>query len=253
MTTCNIITIGEFGIIPISVLAKINVILFCIRLQCAPDDSILKRVLIISKNMHGWGFKTWYGKVRDLALNYDIDIQKLSYSNSTKKEVKDKIKSAYIKDWHSELRDLDKNPILNLYVKIKNNFRMEPYLTVPIKPKYRNAISKIRASSHTLAIERGRYTTPKTPRNERLCVNCKVLEDEIHFVISCNLYENERSILFKQISSKYDYFMGLNDNEKFVLLFKSEDTQVLSWLGSFIHKSLEKRIMEHGSFILEKQ
>ena len=47
--------------------------------------------------------------------------------------------------------------------------------------------------------------------------------------------------------------MGLNDSEKFVLLFKSEKTQVLSWLGRFIHKSLEKRIMEHSLFIPGKQ
>ena len=253
MTTSNLITIGEFGVVPPSLLAKINVIIFCIRLQCAPDDSILKKVLIISKNMHGWGFKTWYGKVQKLAEHYDIDIQKLSYCEETKKIVKNKLKSAYIREWHSELENLEKNPILNLYGKIKDNFKMELYLTTPIKPKYRNAISKIRTSSHTLAIERGRYTTPKTPRNERLCVQCGVLEDEIHFLISCNLYEKERAILFRKITLIYEYFMGLNDSEKFVLLFKSEKTQVLSWLGRFIHKSLEKRIVEHSLFIPGKQ
>ena len=44
------------------------------------------------------------------------------------------------------------------------------------KTKY---ITKPRISSHHLQIERGRYTRPKTLRENRLCNTCRVIEDEL--------------------------------------------------------------------------
>ena len=58
---------------------------------------------------------------------------------------------------------------------------MEPYLYLVKESKYRIEISRLRASSHVLEIERGRYTRPKTPITERLCPFCNVVEDEQHF------------------------------------------------------------------------
>ena len=44
------------------------------------------------------------------------------------------------------------------------------------------ALSKLRMSSHMLAIESGRWARPtSTPINQRKCVHCNVLEDEISF------------------------------------------------------------------------
>lgn len=34
-------------------------------------------------------------------------------------------------------------------------------------------------------IETGRYTRPKTPRNERICLSCNVLDDEYHALFIC--------------------------------------------------------------------
>ena len=49
--------------------------------------------------------------------------------------------------------------------------------------KYRYAMSKLRMSSHRLHIETGRWSNRRTtPLNERTCINCKVIEDEFHFV-----------------------------------------------------------------------
>ena len=39
---------------------------------------------------------------------------------------------------------------------------MEPYLYLVKKHKYRQTIAKFHCSSHTLEIERGRHTNPKT-------------------------------------------------------------------------------------------
>ena len=58
----------------------------------------------------------------------------------------------------------------NDYDKIKQDFIKETYLYLVKKPKYRIAISKLRCSSHTLAIEKGRHTKPKTDLSGSLCL-----------------------------------------------------------------------------------
>ena len=52
--------------------------------------------------------------------------------------------------------------------------------------KHRQAISKMRLSSHKLNIEKGRYTgVPRNDRKYELC-NKNDIEDEYHFMIVCD-------------------------------------------------------------------
>ena len=59
-------------------------------------------------------------------------------------------------------------------------------------PKYRIAVSKLRASSHNLEIERGCYTRPKVNPENRLCPLCYVVDNEIDFVVRCRINETLR-------------------------------------------------------------
>ena len=47
----------------------------------------------------------------------------------------------------------------------------------------RSILTRFRISAHKLEIEIGRYTTPKTPLENRLCKQCNSseIEDEEHF------------------------------------------------------------------------
>ena len=57
----------------------------------------------------------------------------------------------------------------------------------------RVAITKWRLSSHDLRVEKGRYTSPITPREERTCSRCPTcVEDEEHVLFQCPLYESVR-------------------------------------------------------------
>ena len=56
---------------------------------------------------------------------------------------------------------------------------------------------QIRVSSHCLAIETGRYHKPTSlPVDQRLCSECGVLEDEVHFLCDCVHYSFLREDLF---------------------------------------------------------
>ena len=76
----------------------------------------------------------------------------------------------------------------------------EIYLSEVTNSKHRCAMTKLRLSSHRLEIETGRYTRPKTDAEKRYCSYCKffgkeVVEDEIHFLITCPMYDEIRESL----------------------------------------------------------
>ena len=67
--------------------------------------------------------------------------------------------------------------------------------------KYRNALSRLRCSSHRLEIESGRWHRPvRNPTDERKCKHCNVVENEFHFLFECYLHNDLR------IQNLYSYF-----------------------------------------------
>ena len=148
----------------------------------------------------------------------------------------------HIKEWQASLNDVKAHPILKTYNFIKTRYGTEPYLYKVKNFKYRTAIAKLRTSSHSLEIERGRYTKPKTPAHQRLCSMCKTVEDEFHFIMECECNSELRHGLFDKMSNQYKIFVELNQLEKFIYLFTLEDNQALTWLGKFIYKSFEIRL-----------
>lgn len=53
---------------------------------------------------------------------------------------------------------------------------------------------RFRTGAHHLAIETGRWSRPKLPRQHRICTKCSdtVVEDEVHFLFECSAYDRIR-------------------------------------------------------------
>ena len=83
--------------------------------------------------------------------------------------------SVYQLQWLNHIKGFgkDNQHKLRTYCKFKTKFELEPYLTGSIPVRKRQNLSKLRISAHTLAIETGRYTQPKTPLEQRKCSLCK--------------------------------------------------------------------------------
>ena len=90
---------------------------------------------------------------------------------------------------------------------------------------HKKTLNKLRPGNHRLRIEAGRHTIPKTPENLRICSFCHLneIENELHFILYCHLYDSERSNFFKNINKKYPHFIQLSNNEKIIFLFNSVD------------------------------
>ena len=207
-STSNIITIGECGQYPPSVACKKAILIYYNRLNNMPNTSIVKRVYEELNNLHQIGFNNWVSDVHKLIDYYNLDIT-LDCSKF-KSVCKRSVNEDYKKRWFLELKNLVKNPILRTYNGFKQNFGQEEYLRVVKESKYRVAIAKLRCSSHTLAIEKGRYTRPKTPVNQRVCLKCKVLENEFHFVLKCLINVTERNEMILNITKIFPNYRNKN-------------------------------------------
>ena len=124
---------------------------------------------------------------------------------------------------------------------------MDFYLENINQFRYRNAITKLRVSSHALEIERGRHCGLSV--EERICGYCHCIEDEKHFLFHCSIVKEARLLLNTRIRSKYSHYTYLNDEQKMFFLFTSRDPQLLSWIGKFIYFALRQRGYYNASLL----
>ena len=120
---------------------------------------------------------------------------------------------------------------LRTYCLFKTKFEMEPYLQYKYHINSRRNYTKMRVSAHTLAVETGRYTQPKTPLELRKCVVCHSgeLEDEKHVVLRCPRYESIRKELFSNLSGQNEYVHNLTDRDKFLFMMNAGNDVELCW------------------------
>jgi hypothetical protein len=156
--------------------------------------------------------------------------------------LKNQLHQSYDSGWWQYLcRDDSK---LRTYKLFKDGIYMENYLLLIKNPNVRQEFAKLRISAHQLRVELGRYTVPrKTPFENRICEICnREVEDEKHFVMSCQLYKDDRQILFDQLCT-FTTFVTLSSDEKFafIMSYNNGDSEVLRHVIDFINKSVTKR------------
>ena len=76
---------------------------------------------------------------------------------------------------------------LRSYRLFKKEFVMEPYLFNITSAALCVSMTRLTDGCHSLENERGRYHKPRLV--QRLCRNCKSVEDEKHFLCECSKYE----------------------------------------------------------------
>ena len=130
------------------------------------------------------------------------------------------------------------NAKLRTYGLIKFDIGREGYLELIKKTKRRQLVTKFRLSNHKLLIEVGRHMN--LPKEERICEICnKGVEDEIHFLVKCDLYETLRKPLFDictELKSQFGYY---SDQEKFVFIMTTP--LLMDNVSKFIDSAMKER------------
>ena len=77
------------------------------------------------------------------------------------------------------------------------------------------------------------------PVEQRLCSECGVVEDEVHFLCDCVRYSSLREDLFSIAIPYFPEFSRPTSREKFIFLLQTEYTCILKAIGSFVHKAFK--------------
>ena len=248
-TTSNIIVFGECGKFPPSMYCHVNVLCYMHRLLNMQSGQVVKSVFDSLHKLNNQGFHTWVSKAYELGQLYGTDIDSCSElpSDQFKQICNERLKNCFITSWLHDLHSCNTS-IIRTYRSYKLNFGMECYLKQVNNSKFRVALSKLRTSSHSLEIERGRYTRPKLNVDQRLCMSCNVVEDEEHFVLHCQDNRVERELLFQKTYMRDSSFFNLSSFEQFVFLMRCSDPQIMAWFGKFIHHSfLNRNILRYNA------
>ena len=134
---------------------------------------------------------------------------------------------------------------LRTYAKIKTESGFESYLMNIKTVRKRISLSRIRLSTHDLMIEKGRHSNLKV--NQRTCPFCtgNVLEDELHFLLVCNIFSLLRNDLLKDAKYIFPEFETWDKGQQFKALLSDE--RLVNPTATYFYKALELR-----RFILRK-
>ncbi len=115
------------------------------------------------------------------------------------------------------------------------------YIKKIIARDRRRTIVMIRTGCLGLAVETGRYRSPKTPRSDRKCQACTTdcVEDEVHFIAACPAFKEERNHLFRETSCFVSNFYSMNvlDKTTEILRLCGYNLEI----GKIIHGMYKKR------------
>jgi hypothetical protein len=150
------------------------------------------------------------------------------------------LKLVYDQDWYAHVSIKQKK--LRTYCLFKSSFGQENYVHL-LNRTQRSAFCKIRISAHILMIEKGRYSYPKIPPENRLCTICDLheTEDEFHFIIKCKAYTDLREELLCYINDVYDTD-NYSDRDYFIHIMGAKDYDTLKVISNYIISALETRL-----------
>ena len=199
----NLAIYGETGEIPLALKGYRLMLNYWKRLITLPNHCLAKMAYIENVSLRTNWLQTIEKLIRTFKL---VDVP----NNKFKKTSKENIENYFKNNWKLEMGSTE-SARLNVYKAINKNFCTAKHLHLPFH--LRKAVSKIRCSSHSLEIEKGRHNG--TPREERICKNCQngTIENEEHFLINCSTYQPLRDHFRVNFDNIYD-FLQTDDQEQ---------------------------------------
>lgn len=246
--TSNDASRAELGRYPLIISVAQIVVAFWCQILASPDK-LVHSAYSEELKADSEGKRTWATLVRRILARCGLqrvwDAQSVSDNKQIQKQVRSELQRQFESSFFARL-NAPTNPSgggnkLRTYKSIKINYNIEKYLVIKNMPPHtKKALAKLRVSSHRLEIEMGRRTKPKpVPAAERFCKHCKVhVEDEVHFIVQCPLYEHLRVQMLRHCPVSLDQ---TSQKSLFKDLFTSDNSAVLGQLGIYICRAMAKR------------
>ena len=145
-TTSNISVVGEIGQIPPNVSCYINAICYLHRLQNLTTNNLVNDMYIETSRMQ---FNMWVSKALNFVQDYGINII-MGSTTCFNRYCKSHIYFHFQISWKDKVQNIAKDLILRNDKTFKSEIGMEPHLHLISDFRYRNTLTRLRTSSHTL-------------------------------------------------------------------------------------------------------
>ena len=131
--------------------------------------------------------------------------------------------------WKSELQI---KPKLRTYIKFKENFETECYVKFCMNRLQRSLLAQLRSGTLPLNIETGRFRNIDVENRKCTLCNHNEVENEVHFVCECPVYDDHRSVMYNEILNKHSDFDIYLNQDKFNYIVKYEWKLLAKYLES---------------------
>ena len=229
---------GELGRTSFQTKRYLMIIKYWLKIVLCPENRLIKIIYNMMLNdMESMPHKeNWAKLVKQLlgclGFNEVWVAQTVGDVNIFLSLVKQRLHDNFIQNWNSRLRESSRASF-NSGI---SSFHFQHYLNFVRAKKYRQAIARLRCSSHRLEIEADRWHKPiRTPVENRKFKRCDVVENEFHFLFECPLYSELR------IQYLDCYFYEHPNNFKLRQLFNSTREKQATDLSIFIYKAFTLR------------
>ena len=226
--TINAATMGELGRFPLMIGILMSVLNNWTHLNSTVKDRNTLLELAYQENikLEGGGSSNYVTFIKKILKLMGKAWPGHKDSPTNRQELGERLMRSYVKIWSKRLDGSAVSNVrgkLDRYLKIKHNFVMEEYLSTVRNADHRKAMARIRTGSHRLRIESGRYTIPKTDRNDRICSKNGYdhLDDVSHFFFDCLLIKPLQKTLASTIKQLCDNYERMSPEEKLYFILNS--------------------------------
>ena len=189
--------------------------------------------------IYSTGTNNWNGAVAKMYMMYSVAwIVQIFFTENHSIDlnfVRSTLHEVYCSNWKNTVTCVHK---LRTYILYENEYLTEPYVECDVNRAHRSALAKFRCGILPLSVETGRFNA--IPLEFRLCVFCdnNVVEDEYHFFVSCNLYNDLRSSLFDYLRQDVPDFDTLDLNDNMIYLMSRN---AIKKTAEFVFRAMEMR------------
>ena len=239
-STNNDCLYGELGRLPMVVMRKIIMLRYWTTIINSDRSSLVYKVYSMLKtdadNHIHYNQSNWAYQIKNILDTIGMSNIWLSQNNMhvNIQQIKTRLIEIYKQSWYASINN---SPKLETYCIFKHTFMFEPYLDFIKDDKFRIALTKLRLSSHKLAIETGRYTNIE--RKDRTCLQCgaNLVENEYHFILVCPKYRHLRTKYLKR------YYCQWPTIKKLENLFNEKSKKVILNLAKYIYYASKDRLV----------
>ena len=244
----NVASRNELGTLSLKLQITMSILKFWIHLENQPPDSIAKLCLNISDKMAQENKSGLINEINLLCAQLNINKKSVNFKKPSAFLSKaENNLSVHLKKHQVNL--ISTNKKLKFYSIFKNETRYSEFINHVKNPEHKRIASKFRIGNHNLRIESGRFTIPKTPEDLRICDHCSLnsVENEMHVLFHCNLYDDLRKILFTKIK----LFTNYNNHVKVCFLSNNTDSYISRPTATFTFQAFERRKKNHNNYTIQ--